>query len=211
MSSIPTGLTVTGRLAVFGGKVNAAADAASRMRHDPQAALQDGRHHRDVCPVPQQTPVLQVLVLAEALALRVTQRPVSEGELHAHQPNSTLSYLRLSVHFPHVENSRLPVGISGHFQVCLDHLEKSQAVTDLSHEPRSQCARYLEILRFGIHETQVAFEGAVVLVQRVRNRLHLLLGLLCLRLESLGQLNVRQNLHRAGRTTSDQLDRKVVR
>lgn len=89
---IPTRLTVTGRLAVFGGKINASAHAASRMRHDPQAALQDGRHHRDVCPVPQQTAVLQALVLAEALAL-CDAATVSEGELQAHRTNRTLLLL----------------------------------------------------------------------------------------------------------------------
>lgn len=211
--SIPSRLTVTRRLAVFRGEVNAAADTASRMRHDPQATLQDGRHHRDVRSVPQQTAVLQALVLAEALPLR-DAATVSEGQLQAHQTNLTVDfrYLRLSVHFPHVANLRLIVGICSHFQVRLDHLEKSLAVTDLFGGPRAlqSIAQYLESLCFGVHETQVALEGGVVLVQRVRNCLHLFLGLLCLRLESLGQLNVSQNLHRAGRTTSDQLHTKVV-
>lgn len=71
-------------------------------------------------------------------------------------------------------------------------------------------ARYLESLCFGVHETQAAVEGGVVLVQRVRDRLHLLLGLLRLRLEGLGQLNVGQDLDRGGRTASDQLHRKLV-
>jgi hypothetical protein len=38
------------------------ADAAARVRHDAQAALEDGRHDRDVGAVPQQAAVLDVVV-----------------------------------------------------------------------------------------------------------------------------------------------------
>lgn len=65
-----TSLTVSCWLAVFRGKINTAANAPPWMRHDSQAALQDGRHHRYVCSVPQQTAVLQSLVLTEPLSLR---------------------------------------------------------------------------------------------------------------------------------------------
>lgn len=62
-------LTVTCWLAVFRRKINTAPNAAPWMRHDSQAALQDGRHHRYVGSVPQQTAVLQTLVLTEPIPL----------------------------------------------------------------------------------------------------------------------------------------------
>lgn len=65
-----TSLTVSCWLAVFRGKINTAANAPPRMRHDSQAALQDGRHHRYVGSVPQQTAVLQSPVLTEPHSLR---------------------------------------------------------------------------------------------------------------------------------------------
>lgn len=58
------------------------------------------------------------------------------------------------------------------------------------------CIRlYLKYVRLCVYQTQVASERVVVLVQRVRTRLyHLLLGLLGLRLQSLGELDVCQHL-----------------
>lgn len=54
---------------------------------------------------------------------------------------------------------------------------------------------YLKYSCLCVQQTQVASERGVVLIQRVRNRLyHLLLRLLGLRLQSLGQLDVGQHL-----------------
>lgn len=66
----PDSLTVTSGFAVFRCEVDAATDAAPRVGHDPQAALQDGGHHRYVRAVPQKTAVLQAVVLTEAFSLR---------------------------------------------------------------------------------------------------------------------------------------------
>ena len=82
-------LTVSSRLAVLRGEVDPSPHAAPGVRHDAETALQDGRHHRDVGPVPQQTPVVQLVVLEEARPLwweekggRSGGRVMGEGSPH---------------------------------------------------------------------------------------------------------------------------------
>lgn len=63
-------LTVTRRLAVLRCKIDTTTNTASRVGHYPQTTLQDSCHHRYVCAVPQQTAVLQTVVLSKPLTLQ---------------------------------------------------------------------------------------------------------------------------------------------
>lgn len=53
--------TVAGTLGVLGGKVDATAHAAARVRHDAQAALENGSHHSYARAVPEEAAIVNVL------------------------------------------------------------------------------------------------------------------------------------------------------
>lgn len=60
------------------------------MRHYSQAALQDGCHHGYVCTVPQQTTVLQALVLTKSLSLqRAKKKKFQFGGLQSYVSQKT--------------------------------------------------------------------------------------------------------------------------
>lgn len=75
------GLTVTYRLAVFRCKIDPTTDAASWLRHYPQAALQNSCNHCYICTVPQKTTVFQLVVLSKTLPLQGGTRITEAGPL----------------------------------------------------------------------------------------------------------------------------------